>query len=286
MEVRLQKYLAQCGLGSRRSCEELIREGKVQVDGETITQLGTKVDGSVQKVVVLGEPVRSQRHLYFAVHKPKGVVCTHSDPSGRPRAVDLVPVREERVFPVGRLDEESEGLLLLTNDGELANRIAHPRYGVPKTYRVVVKGEPDHAVLEKIRHGVHLAEGKTSPAKVLVQRKSRLSTTLLITLDEGRNREVRRILAKVGIPVKKLLRVRVGPIHLGTLKRGEWRRLTRIEIDALRDGRTSLPRRKAGSRPSARKKNNQGKTRTGHGLSGSHPRPRRSSRGGSKNPRS
>lgn len=255
MIERLQKYMARCGVASRRSCEELIRSGKVQIDGKTVTELGVKVDGDQQKVVVSGELVREEKPLYFAIHKPRGVVCTHSDPGDRPRAVDLVPHEGHRLFPVGRLDEASEGLLLLTNDGQMAHRVAHPRFEMPKVYRVVARGPISTEILEKLRGGVRLPEGKTAPARVHILRKTRETTTLEITLHEGKNRHLRRVLARLELPVKRLLRVRVGPVILGTLKRGQWRYLSREEVVALQSGETEpreRPRRTAAARRSTR----------------------------------
>jgi 23S rRNA pseudouridine2605 synthase len=232
-EMRLQKYLAMNGVDSRRKCEELITSGRVQVNGKVVTILGTKVDPDRDEVHVDGERKRSGRRHYIALYKPPGVVCTTSDPAGRPRVVDLVANIPARLFPIGRLDEDSEGLLLMTNDGDFAQKVAHPRYEVPKVYRVVVKGEPEPAALQKLREGVWLYDGKTAPAKVYVVRTTRELTTFTVTLQESRNREVRRMLANVGLRVTKLLRDQVGPVRLGTLKRGEWRPLTPWEIELL-----------------------------------------------------
>ena len=244
MEERLQKYLARCGVASRRRSEELITAGKVDVDGVTVTALGTKIDPETQVVVVQGEKVKPAPFAYYAVHKPSGVVCTHHDPAGRPLAVNLVPSRGMRLFPIGRLDEDSEGLLLLTNDGELAERVAHPRFQVSKKYLVTVKGTPDKEALDKLRKGVWLAEGKTAPASIQVVRKTREQTQLMITLHEGKKRHIRRVLARVELPVRRLRRIQVGPIRLGTLKRGQWRTLRRDEIEALRAGIAHIPFKK------------------------------------------
>jgi pseudouridine synthase len=234
-EMRLQRWLAMCGVASRRHCEELILAGRVQVNERVAAELGTKVDPERDDVRVDGERVRAPtRPWYVALNKPTGVVCTNDDPAGRMRAIDLVSRINARLFPIGRLDEDSEGLLLLTNDGDFAAKVAHPRYQVAKIYRVTVKGEPNPDAIQKLKHGVWLAEGKTSPARVTVLRKTREFTTLLISLREGKNREIRRMLARVELPVTKLLRVQVGPVKLGTLKRGEWRVLERFEIDALK----------------------------------------------------
>jgi 23S rRNA pseudouridine2605 synthase len=229
---RLQKVLAAAGLGSRRDCEDLIREGRVEVDRQVVTELGTRVDPSRQEIRVDGETLRQPKQLYFAVNKPVGVVTTNRDPSGRARVIDLVPT-DERVFAVGRLDRSSEGLILVTNDGEFANRITHPRYGVEKTYLVRVAGEANHKQLERLKRGVHLAEGFARAASIAVKKKHGQSTDLAIVLNEGRNREIRRILARVGHKVLTLKRVAVGPIKLGDLPSGGWRRLMPQEVEAL-----------------------------------------------------
>ncbi len=242
MAERLQKYLARCGVASRRKCEELIQAGDVEVDGKLVTKLGTSIEPDLQVVTLRGERVRAAPQVYFALNKPKGVVCTNADPQRRKRAVDCIPTKNIRLFPVGRLDEDSEGLLILTNDGQLTDRVTHPRFEVEKVYQVDVKGQADPEALKKLRQGVWLAEGKTRPAKVAVRRKTRESTTLQITLQEGKNRHLRRVLAKVEIPVRRLRRIKVGPVSLGSLKPGDWRRLSRDEIVALQAGRSTLPR--------------------------------------------
>jgi 23S rRNA pseudouridine2605 synthase len=221
-------------LGSRRQCEELILTGRVEVDRKVVTQLGTKVDPSQQQIRVDGVALPRPDRAYFAVHKPSGVVSTNRDPSGRPRVVDLVPFPELRLFPIGRLDLHSEGLMLLTNDGELANRLMHPRYGVEKTYRVLVAGRPSPEVLSELRRGVHLAEGVARATSVIVKKELKQSTVMELVLKEGRNREIRRILARVGHKVLRLLRLAVGPVRLADLPAGGFRRLTREEVDALR----------------------------------------------------
>lgn len=229
---RLQKVLAAAGVASRRDCEELIREGRVEVDRKVVTELGTRVDPVAQEIRVDGEPLRRPKRVYYALNKPIDIVCTNHDPSGRTRVIDLVP-NDERVFAVGRLDRASEGLILVTNDGEFANHITHPRYGVEKTYLVRVAGRPGPAELAKLRRGVHLAEGFCKVESVSVKSRHKQSSDLLIVLDEGRNREIRRILAKVGHKVVRLKRIAVGDLKLGALEAGEWRKLTQAEIDAL-----------------------------------------------------
>jgi len=229
---RLQKVLAAAGLGSRRDCEDLIREGRVEVDRRVVTQMGTRVDPSRQEIRVDGEALRQPKRLYFAVNKPVGVLTTNDDPSGRARVIDLVPT-EERVFAVGRLDRSSEGLILVTNDGEFANRITHPRYGVEKTYLVRVAGAPDQRQLARLKKGVHLAEGFARAQSVVVKKQHGQSTDLIIVLNEGRNREIRRILARVGHKVLALKRIAVGNVRLGDLPPGAWRRLMPDEVEGL-----------------------------------------------------
>jgi pseudouridine synthase len=229
---RLQKVLAAAGIGSRRDCEELIREGRVEIDRQVVTELGTRVDPLQHEIRVDGEALRRPKRLYFAVNKPPGVVTTNYDPSGRPRVIDLVPT-EERLFAVGRLDRSSEGLIIVTNDGEFANRLTHPRYGVTKTYLIRVAGNPSQLELAKLRRGIHLAEGFCRVESLHVKGKHKGSTDMVIVLNEGRNREIRRILARVGHKVVRLKRIGVGRLKLADLPVGAWRRLMPTEIDGL-----------------------------------------------------
>lgn len=229
---RLQKVLAAAGVGSRRDCEELIREGRVEVDRQVVTELGTRVNPLEHEIRVDGEALRRPKRMYFAVNKPSGVVTTNYDPSGRPRVVDLVPT-EERVFAVGRLDRASEGLILVTNDGEFANRLTHPRYGVPKTYLVRVAGNPSQAELAKLRRGIHLSDGYCRIESLQVKGKHKGSTDMVIVLNEGKNREIRRMLARVGHKVLRLKRLAVGKLKLADLPTGAWRRLMPREIELL-----------------------------------------------------
>lgn len=233
LHPRLQKVLASGGLGSRRDCEELIREGRVEVDREIVTELGTRVDPDTQTIRVDGVPLKLQRLRYFAVHKPTGVLSTSNDPSRRLRVIDLVDSRD-RVFTIGRLDKESSGLILVTNDGELANRMTHPRYGVEKVYQVTVVGTPDREVIQKLRRGLVLAEGPVRPESVTVKKRLKQSTVLEIVLTEGKNREIRRMLARVDHKVVRLHRIAVGPIRLGQLPKGAHRELSRDEVRKLR----------------------------------------------------
>ena len=239
---RLQKVLAAAGLGSRRQCEELITAGRVEVDRQVVTELGAKADPSRQEVRLDGVPLRKPKLAYYAINKPTGVVSTNRDPAGRPRVIDLVPRDPARLFAIGRLDMGSQGLILVTNDGELANRLTHPRYGVEKTYRVQVAGRPDREVLARLRRGVRLAEGFCRIEQLRIKSHHKESTILEMVLREGRNREIRRVLAKLGHKVLKLLRVAVGPVKLGKLAPGECRRLSRKEIEALHRAATQVDR--------------------------------------------
>lgn len=231
---RLQKVMAAAGIGSRRRCEELILAGRVEVDRRVVRTLGTRVDAERQEVRVDGTPLAHTRRVYYLVNKPVGVVSTNFDPSGRTRVIDLLPRTAERLFTVGRLDQSSEGLILVTNDGELANQLAHPRYGVRKTYLALVAGKPEPEVLEQLRRGVHLAEGVARVVSVKVKKSLGKSTLLELVLAEGRNREIRRILAKVGHKVLRLKRVALGGVRLKELAPGEHRPLRHDELRALR----------------------------------------------------
>ncbi len=231
--VRLQRLLASAGFGSRRLCEELITEGRVEVDGKIVDKLGIAVDPKKAKIFVDGNALRSQKLVYYAVYKPVGVVTTNSDPQGRPRVIDLVPPTE-RVFPVGRLDRSSEGLILLTNDGDLAQKLAHPKYQVQKVYRVTVAGKVDLPAMKQMEKGIYIAEGfvKVEGAKIIKARGK--ATELEVTLREGKNREIRRIFARLGHKVQSLRRIAVGPLRLGETPPGAYRVLTREEVKKLR----------------------------------------------------
>jgi len=225
---RLQKVLAQRGLGSRRVCEELIADGRVTVNGEVAT-LGRRVDVQVDRIEVDGAPLAVRPGLvYYLLNKPRGVVTTLADPQRRQIVTDFVP-REPRVFPVGRLDADTEGLLLLTNDGDLAHRLTHPSYGVEKEYLAEVAGRPSAAAVRALREGVELDDGITAPAKVALSPPN----LLRITIHEGRNRQVRRMCDAVGHPVRRLVRVRLGTITDRRLEPGAWRELTLAEVRAL-----------------------------------------------------
>jgi 23S rRNA pseudouridine2605 synthase len=239
---RLQKVLAAAGVASRRECEQLILEGRVEVDRQVVTRLGTKVDVASQEIRLDGEVLPKLRRAYYLVHKPKGYVSTSQDPAGRARVLDLVPEAAGRLFTVGRLDMDSEGLMLLTNDGELANRLAHPRFGVEKHYEVQVAGYPEEEVLRKLRKGVVLADGVVRAQAARVKRRHKQSTVLEIVLKEGKNREIRRMLAAQGHKVQRLRRVALGSLRLGQLPVGEYRELTRGELKQLRAAADPRPR--------------------------------------------
>jgi 23S rRNA pseudouridine2605 synthase len=231
---RLNKYLAGAGLGSRRYCDDLIEQGRVQIGDEVVRDLGRRVQLG-DDVQVDGRPVvPKQRHVYWLVNKPMGYISSNHDPGQRPRVVDLVVHVPERTFMVGRLDEASEGLMLLTNDGELAYRLMHPRYGVEKTYLVQVVGKPSRETLQSLRDGVWISEGKVHAKRIKRLKVKGQSTYLEMVLDEGKNREIRRMLAKLGHKVMNLKRVAIGPVYLGRLKKGKARKLRPDELAQLR----------------------------------------------------
>lgn len=232
---RLQKVMARAGVASRRRSEELIRQGRVAVNGRVVRELGVRVDPESDTITVDGQPIQViSQHTYIALHKPPGVITTVDDPWGRPTVLDLVQV-DARVYPVGRLDAESEGLVLLTDDGELAHRLTHPRFGHQKEYHVCVAGQLSDGDLERLRSGVRLEDGITAPAQIDVLRYGEGDTWLRMILHEGRKRQIRRMAEAVGHPVKRLIRVRVGPIRLGELAPGRWRHLSQHEIRQVRE---------------------------------------------------
>jgi pseudouridine synthase len=243
--VRLQRYLADSGVASRRKCEELVEEGLVRVNGRLVTELPAWVDPESDEVSVDGKRVRAERrNIYVMLNKPRRSMTTASDPGGRRTVVEMVDHPSGvRLFPVGRLDYETSGLLLLTNDGDLANALTHPRFGVEKTYRAIVKGRLDEAACTELEEGLFLAERKqgrtvgakkTLPVRVRLVKRDRDRTVLDLTIKEGRNRQLRRMLAQVECPVKRLTRVSMGPLKLKGLSTGEWRELSREELQALR----------------------------------------------------
>ena len=237
---RVQKLLARAGLGSRRACEEIIRAGRVKVDGVVAT-LGDRADPDTQTVLVDDVPLAVRPDLvYYVLNKPTGVVTTASDPQGRPTVVGLVPT-EPRVFPVGRLDADTEGLLVMTNDGDLAQLLAHPRHGVDKTYVAEVAGDPSDAALRQLRSGVELDDGRTAPAKARIMARAQDRTALELTIHEGRKRQVRRMCAAVGLPVQRLVRTKIGPLTDPRLEPGTWRELRPREVRALYEAAHSPP---------------------------------------------
>ncbi|MEE8452191.1 MAG: pseudouridine synthase [Thermoguttaceae bacterium] len=242
---RLQKVLAAAGAGSRRQCEELILTGRVEVDRCVVTELGTRVDPSEQEIRLDGNALPKVKLVCYALNKPTGVVSTSNDPSGRPRVIDMVESRGMRLFTIGRLDMNSEGLILVTNDGALADRLTHPRYGVEKVYRVQVAGRPTREALAEVRRGVYLAEGFARVTGLQIKSHHKASTILEMVLREGRNREIRRVLARVGHKVQRLVRIAIGPVRLGDLQPGESRLLSSKEINELRqEADPKKPRKK------------------------------------------
>lgn len=235
MEIRLQKYLSMAGICSRRAGEKLMQSGRVTVNGTTVTKMGVTVDPEKDKVEVDGQRVKSvPAHQYILLYKPVGYVTTLKDEFGRPTVRQLVSGANARVYPVGRLDLDTSGLLLLTNDGELANRLMHPSYGVEKEYVVKVHDVPSPETLATLSKGVKLDDGMTSPAKVSVVKGGRLTTVLSLIIKEGRNRQVRRMLEAVDHPVVSLKRVRFGPLTLSGLQEGQWRHLADHELAELK----------------------------------------------------
>lgn len=241
MQERLQKILAQAGVASRRASEELIRQGRVRVNGEVVTELGTKADPSVDEIRADGKLVRFAAKTYLVLYKPRGVVTTRSDPAGRPTVMSLVP-RIRGLFPVGRLDVNTEGLLLFTNDGAFAQRVTHPSYEVPRVYHAKVRGTPDPDVLARLVRGVNV-EGERMAVDAARLLEGGANAWLEITLHEGKNREVRRLLESAGHPVSKLRRVALGPLTLRGLKPGDARALSPAEVGRLLDPDSSRHRR-------------------------------------------
>src|SRR5262245_57954559 len=239
---RLNKLLAHAGVGSRRQCDALIAAGRVKVDGVPVRELGLRVDPEAQSIAVDDVTVKGERTVYWLVHKPRGYLCTNRDPGGRPTALDLIPHVEQRVYTVGRLDEASEGLLLMTNDGDLAFKLMHPRFGVDKTYLVQVAGFPTREQLQELLKGVHLAEGRVKAKAVKRLKSQGHSTWLRVVLAEGKNREIRRMLARTGHKVMRLRRVAIGPVQLDKLPKGKARKLGAQELQTLRQACEPPPR--------------------------------------------
>ena len=232
---RLNKFLSHAGVASRRQCDALIAAGRVMIDGAVVRDLGTQIDPDKQQVAVDHQPIHAERLVYWLVNKPRGYLCTNYDPAGRPLAIQLVPQVSQRVYTVGRLDEDSEGLLLLTNDGDLANQLMHPRFGIEKTYLVQVAGDPTPEDLKKLLQGVWISEGRVRARRIKREKKQGASTWLRIVLNEGKNREIRRMLARLGHKVLRLRRIAIGPVQLGSLIAGKPRRLSRPELSVLQE---------------------------------------------------
>jgi 23S rRNA pseudouridine2605 synthase len=234
--MRLNKFLAHAGVCSRRAADRWIAEGRISVNGRVVLELGEKIDPARDRVQANGRPVRAEaeRPLYILLHKPAGRVVSVKDPFGRPTVMDLLKHLPARVYPVGRLDLETEGVLLLTNDGELALRLTHPRYGVTKIYEVRVEGEPGEEALDKVRRGVFLEGLRSAPARVLVLHRGRGDTTLKVEIHEGRKREIRKLFEAVGFPVVRLVRREFAGLTLDGLKPGEWRYLRTAEVARLK----------------------------------------------------
>ena len=232
---RLQKVLAEAGVASRRKCEELISAGRVMVNDEIITTLGVKVEATQDVIKVDGRTIRQQKKVYVLFNKPKGVITSASDPGGRKIVTDFLEDIQERIYPVGRLDYDTEGLLLLTNDGEFANLLTHPRHHVPRTYHATVRGVPHGSLLDKLRNGIELEDGMTAPAEIDYYDidPAKKETIVSITIYEGRNRQVRRMFDAIQFPLIKLKRVQFGPIYLTGVLRGKYRHLEPKEIKEL-----------------------------------------------------
>ena len=268
MEERIQKLMAHAGIGSRRECEKLISKGRVSVNGRTAT-LGQKADPTKDTISVNGRTIKPQtaERLYIALHKPKGIISSLEDEleAGRTTVRDLIPL-PGHLYPVGRLDKQSTGLILMTNDGNLAHKLTHPRYGHEKTYRVVVEGRISHDALNRWQSGVYLDGRKTAPTKITVMQQEVSFTRLEVVMREGRKRQIRRVANMLGFPVTQLVREKIGPLTLGNLKMGEWRHLTEKEIAALqavvanskdkrpRSRPSRKPAHRGGSKPSSNQK--------------------------------
>lgn len=248
--IRLQKFLAQAGHGSRRACEQFILAGRVTIDGRIADQLGVRIDPGQQAVALDGESVRVERKQHFLLNKPRGYLCTNHDPRGRRRVIDLFPTGGPRLFTVGRLDENSQGLLLVTNDGDLAHRLVHPRYQIPRFYRVQVAGKPNREDLATLQEGTHFSEGVFRVHSARHVKTQGNSTFLDLELRQGQNREIRRLLARLGHKVMQLQRTGFGPLRLGRLKTGKFRTLKSQEHKALRDCLSGEPGQESGRRNS------------------------------------
>lgn len=232
-KLRLNRFLAMSGVASRRAADEVIAAGRVEVNGEVVTELGRRIDPARDDVRVDHERVRQEKPVYVLFNKPKGVVCTNARHEQKPRVIDFLPEVRGRVYTVGRLDLDSEGLIVLTNDGQFALRLTHPRYGVPKVYALLVRGQVEAKALQKARGGVWLSEGPTAGMQIKVERVGKDRTYMKVMLREGKNREIRRVFARLEHPVISLKRVRIGELTLHGLGEGKWRFLTAGEVKGL-----------------------------------------------------
>lgn len=234
--MRLQKYLAQQGVASRRAVERMIAEGRIRLNGSAVIAFGVLVDPESDRLEVDGKPLGGQPRLrYLLLYKPAGYICSAHDERGRRTVLDLLSGVNERVYPVGRLDYNTSGLLLLTNDGELTNKLLHPSHEVAKTYLAEVEGVPDRAALDRLKKGIRLTDGVTAPAEARLKRRNDSGAQLEIVIHEGRNRQVRRMLDAVGYPVQHLRRTKLAFLDLTCLKPGQWRELTQQEVKRLRE---------------------------------------------------
>jgi len=235
VKERLQKILSQAGVASRRAAEQLMVAGRVRVNGIVVKELGSKADAQSDEIRVDGRLIRAESEkVYLMLHKPPGYVTTLHDPEGRPTVADLVVGVGERVYPVGRLDYDSEGLLILTNDGDFSQKVQHPRYQIPKTYRVKVRGTMTAPELRSLERGLDVDGELFRPAQVREEKENRGSTWFLLSIAEGRNRIIRRAFQALGHPVARLIRLKIGEVALGSLSSGEYRHLTKREVESLR----------------------------------------------------
>jgi pseudouridine synthase len=230
---RLQKVLAAAGVNSRRKCEELILSGAVRVNRKVVDKLPVFVDPEKDIITVDGKKLKAARKVYFLLNKPKGVICTNNDPQGRKKAIDIIPT-DQRIFCVGRLDIDTSGIIILTNDSELTNKLTHPRFGFSKTYVARIKGQIASEAVEKLKKGIWLSEGKTGRASVKILKRSHKESLIEITIWQGLNRQIRRMLAKVGLPVKSLKRTQFGKLNARGIGVGKFRKLTKAEVTYLK----------------------------------------------------
>lgn len=235
MLERLQKYMASCGVDSRRHCEEIIKAGRVKVNGQVIMELGTKIDTDLDKITVDSKVInKEEKKVFYALHKPCGYICSVADEKGRATILDLMP-KEYRIFPIGRLDYDSSGLILLTNDGDTYNKVIHPRENIDKVYEVLVDGQIAPNEISKLQEGIDIGDYITKPAKVSVLSTWQNKTLITVTIHEGKNRQIRRMLEAISHEVLGLKRIKIGKIELGDLKEGEYRELKDFEIKYLKD---------------------------------------------------